>query len=116
MFPRSYKNQENVEKGFVIDLAKEHLTFIQQKYDKYFFAINTEQYDWIRNPFSANAEMSMKELPLRIRENLSEVKSDRTLRLKFSEVQLDAFWISIRDDYKLISDATIEILLQFCIT
>ena len=45
MFPRSYKNQENVEKGFVIDLAKEHLTLIQQKYDKYFFAINTEQYD-----------------------------------------------------------------------
>ena len=116
MFPRSYKNQENVEKGFVIDLAKEHLTLIQQKYDKYFFAINTEQYDWIRNPFSANAEMSMKELPLRIRENLSEVKSDRTLRLKFSEVQLDAFWISIRDDYKLISDAAIEILLQFCTT
>ena len=116
MFPRSYKNQENVEKGFVIGLAKEHLTLIQQKYDKYFFAINTKQYDWIRNPFSANAEMSMKELPLRIRENLSEVKSDRTLRLKFSEVQLDAFWISIRDDYKLISDAAIEILLQFCTT
>ena len=60
--------------------------------------------------------MSMKELPLRIRENLSEVKSNKTLRLKFSEVQLDAFWISIRDDYKLIFDAAIEILLQFCTT
>ena len=25
MFPKSYKNQENVEKGFVLNLAKEHL-------------------------------------------------------------------------------------------
>ena len=48
MFPRSYKNQKNVEKGFVLNLAKEHLTLMQQKYDKYVFAINTEQYDWIR--------------------------------------------------------------------
>ena len=28
MFPRSYKNQKNVEKGFVLNLAKEHLTLI----------------------------------------------------------------------------------------
>ena len=44
IFPISYKNQKNVEKGFVLHLAKEHLTLIQQKYDKYFFAINTKQY------------------------------------------------------------------------
>ena len=28
MFPRSYKNQENVEKGFVLNLVKEHFTLI----------------------------------------------------------------------------------------
>ena len=53
MFPRIYKNQKNAEKDFVLNLPKEHLTLIQQKYDKYFFAVNTEQYDWIQNPFSA---------------------------------------------------------------
>ena len=31
MFSRSYKNQKNVEKGFALNLAKEHLTLIQQK-------------------------------------------------------------------------------------
>ena len=114
MFPRSYKNQKNVEKGFVLNLAKEHLTLIQQKYYKYFFANNSEQYDCIRNPFSANAKMSTKELPLRIRENFFEVRNDRTRKLKFSEVQLDMFWISIQEEYKRISKAAIEILLQFC--
>ena len=34
MFPIN-KNEENVEKGFVINLAIEHLTLIQQKYEKY---------------------------------------------------------------------------------
>ena len=42
VFPTSYKNQENVEKSSVFNMAKEHLNFIQQKYDKYFFAINTK--------------------------------------------------------------------------
>ena len=105
MFPRSYKNQKNVEKCFALNLAKQHLTLIQQKYDKYFFAINTEQYDWIRNAFLANAVMSTKELPLCIRENFFEVRNDRTLKLKFSEVQLNMFWISIKEVhvYKQIS-------------
>ena len=44
MFPRSYKNQKHVENGFVLNLAKKHLTLLPQKYNKYFFAINTEQY------------------------------------------------------------------------
>ena len=40
MFPRSYKSQNNVEKDFMLNLAKEHLTVLQQKYEKYFFALN----------------------------------------------------------------------------
>ena len=68
------------------------------------------------NPFSANAEMLTKKLPLRIRENFFELRNDRTLKLKFNEVQLDMFWISIKEEYKRFSKATIEILLQFCTT
>ena len=39
MFPRSFKNQKNVKKGFVLNLTKEYLTLIQQKYDKYFLLL-----------------------------------------------------------------------------
>ena len=48
----------------------------------YFFAINNEQYDWIRNPFSANAEMLTKELPLRIQKIFFEIRNDRTLKAR----------------------------------
>ena len=60
--------------------------------------------------------MSTKELPLRIRENFFEVRNNRTLKLKFNEVQLNMFWISIKEEYKQISKAAIKILLQFCTT
>ena len=64
----------------------------------------------------ANAKMSTKELSLRVPENFFEVRNDTTLKLKFSEVQLDMFWILIKEEYKQISKTAIEILLQFCTT
>ena len=73
---------------------------MQQKYDKYFFAISTEQYDWIQNIFSANAKMSTKDLPVHVQENFFEVRNNKTLRLKLSKVQLDMFWCSIKEEYK----------------
>ena len=54
--------------------------------------------------------MSTKEVPLRIQENFFEVRNDRTLKLKFSEVQLDLLWISRQEEYKQIS----KCLLKFC--
>ena len=116
MFPRSNNDLSDVDRQFVVDLAQEHLSLLQQKYDCYFFTINTQQYDWIRNPFSSNAEISTEELSLPIRESFLELRNDRTLRLKFSEMSLGEFWVSIREEYKLISKAAIEILLQFSTT
>ena len=58
--------------------------------------------------------MSTKELSL---PTPCLVRNDRTLKLKFEiEVQLDMFWISIKEEYKIIFKAAIEILLQFCAT
>ena len=57
--------------------------------------------------------MSTKKLPLRILENFFEIRNNKTQKLKFSEVQLDMFWISIKKEYKQISEVAIEILLQF---
>ena len=57
IFPRS--NQISaVDKDLVLDLSQKHLALLHQKYDHYFFEINSEQYNWIRNPFSADVEIS----------------------------------------------------------
>jgi len=65
---------------FVLDFAQERSIFLQQKYDHYFFPVITEQYGWIRNPISANAQISKQELSLPVRKNNldnSEIKIQR---------------------------------------
>ena len=77
MFSRS--NQISaVDKDLVLDLSQKHLALLYQKYDHYFFAINSEQYDWIWNPFSVGAEISTQKLSLPVKENFLELWNDRT--------------------------------------
>ena len=79
-------NQTTIEnKQIILDLAKEHLTLLQQKFEHYFHTMPTEQYDWIRNPFASNAENSIEALPLQIHEEFVELRTDRTLKLKFNK-------------------------------
>ena len=104
MFPRSCKNQENFEKGFVLNLAKEHLTLIQQKYDYYFYAINTGNMTGFEILSHLMWKCQQKNCPCVFEKISFEEKTDRTPRLKFNEVQLDMFWISIKEEYKQISN------------
>ena len=97
MFPRS--NQISaVDKDLVLDLSQKHLALLHQKYDHYFFAINSEQYDWTQNPFSADVEISMQNLSLPVKENFLELRNDRTLQLKFCDIALHEFWIAVEKE------------------
>jgi hypothetical protein len=46
-------------------------------------------------------------------EKLTELQCDRTLKMKFNEVPLDVFWVSVRKGYLVISAKAVKILLQF---
>ena len=82
----------------------------------YFYTIHTEQYDWIRNPFATNAENSTEALSLQIWEEFLDLRNEGTLKLKFTEVPLDVFWIVVKDEYPQISDKAIAVLLPFSTT
>ncbi|GFR04291.1 protein FAM200A [Trichonephila clavata] len=103
-------------KQLIVDLAQQHLSMLQQKFDQYFYSINTEQYDWIRNPFATNAINSTEALPLQIREEFTDLNNDMTLKLYFSEVPLDVFWIYVKKEYPHISYKAILTLLPFSTT
>ncbi|GFQ90186.1 hypothetical protein TNCT_323221 [Trichonephila clavata] len=75
-----------------------------------------EQYDWIRNPFATNAINSTEALPLQIREEFTDLNNDMTLKLYFSEVPLDVFWIYVKKEYPHISYKAILTLLPFSTT
>jgi len=95
MIPRSNQNR-SIDKEFVLNMAQERLTFLHQKYDHYFSPL-------IRNDMNGSEILfrlmfnchSAQELSLPVRENVLEIRSDRTLRSKFSVVLWDEFCISI---------------------
>jgi len=51
---------------------------VRLKHDHYLVTIHTEQYGWIRNAFSANAEMSTQELSLLAKKYSSTTKSQNS--------------------------------------
>ncbi|KAI5151316.1 hypothetical protein ENBRE01_2051 [Enteropsectra breve] len=71
-----------------------HLELLKEKLDKYFPSLEIESYDWIRNPFNAN-DNSRYNFSLSEEEEFINLTTDRSNRLKFLEMNVDEFWISI---------------------
>ncbi|XP_067142494.1 protein FAM200A-like [Centruroides vittatus] len=95
----------------MMDLIKEHLQILQQRFKKY-FGESVKDIDWVRNPFVAISES----LPIHLQEELAELKADRTLKLKLFEVPLNTFWLTIKSEYPAISEMAVNMLLPFSTT
>ena len=67
----------------------------------YFPSISTTQYDWIRNPFvETTTEFN---LTLTEEGELAGLSTDRGLIIKHKEMSIEAFWISIKEEYVSLS-------------
>lgn len=71
--------------------------------------MNIENYDWIRNPFSA-VNTSSYEFSLPEEEEFITLSTNRTLKTKFSEVTVAEFWISVQTKFKTTSEEAIKIV------
>ncbi|KAL4105228.1 hypothetical protein QTP88_020490 [Uroleucon formosanum] len=91
---------------------EEHLALLEEKITKYFPELNIEKYDWIRNLFST-INTSSYEFTLEEEEEFITLTTDRTLKIKFSEITVEEFWISVQTEFKKNSEKAISILLQF---
>lgn len=105
MFPSMHEIDEPM-----VSLIKEHLSKIEENFEKYFPFLNTEQYDWIRNPFVSS---DVSALNINEEEELILLSSDRGLRLKRNEMSSEEFWISLEKEYPLIAKNAINKLLLF---
>jgi hypothetical protein len=65
-------------------------------------------HDWARNPHSKSSAQP-ENLILREEEELCELQSDHTLKMRFT----DKFWICIKEEYPAIHRKAVNILLQF---
>lgn len=107
-----FLNENNMT---IDDLATDvfdHLSALAEYFDKYFPTDNIADYDWIRNPFCCQ----LTDLTGKEEEQLAELSSDRSLKLKFQEQTLSAFWCNVRKEYMLLADKALTVLVPFATT
>ena len=87
-----------------------HLKSLQDKIEKYFATVSTENYKWVSNPFLplyTHSILNLKE------EELIDIRNDGSIKLLHREMPLDEFWIKIQNKYPNIGEKALVILLQF---
>ena len=98
----------NCTKEIIPDVVE---TAVEENIEHYFPSLNSEKYDWVRNP--------LVDVPFNIgfklyeEEELATISSDRSLKIKHSEVDIDTFWISIQMKFPGLAKKALLILLQF---
>jgi len=95
----------------MIPIIVEHLTCLERRVEEYFPSINVDEFDSIRNPFVKLTDSS--NFALCKDEELPSLSSDRGVRVNHAELPLDAFWISIMQEYPFNAKKAIKVLLQF---
>ncbi|XP_075070632.1 protein FAM200A-like isoform X2 [Mixophyes fleayi] len=91
---------------------EQHLTKLSDWFEKY-FPENMETFVWIQDPFSTKAPSEFTSIE---EEKLIELSCDKSLKLKFIRMGLEEFWISIKDEYPMLSTKAQRMLVPFATT
>ena len=108
---RKFGNVSKYSKQLSENCILNHLDTLLINLDKYFPSISVDQYDRVRRPF-VEFEPSEEQLTL-TEEEFASVSSDRTLKLKHSELSLHAFWLLVEKVYPAIALKVLQLLVQF---
>ena len=96
------------------ETIQKHLNILEEKLSFYFSsALNC--YNWVREPYSSEAEVDAT-LTLQEQEELTELRQDRGLRLRFSDLSLESFWLKTSNEFSNLTYRAISILLPFSTT
>jgi hypothetical protein len=95
-----------------VSLIENHFEEQRNKIKHYFSSLSTQVYDWVRIPYYESSAQP-ENLTLRKDEEPCKLQSDWTLRMRFTDLSLYKFRISVKEEYLTIHRKTINILLQF---
>ena len=96
----------------ILPLIVQHLESLSSSLSTYFPSISVDKYDWVRNPF-VELESCEGQFTLKEEEELASIASDRTLKLKHAELNMDTFWCLVEKEYPAIAERALRLLLLF---
>jgi hypothetical protein len=111
-FPQLKRFLEENEVQLTTDLKSlftDHLSLMKSHFEKY-FPEDFEQHNWIRDPFRAELPPSFTTTE---QEQLIDLSSDSTLRIRFPSMSLPGFCRSVRREYPEISCKALRVLIPF---
>ena len=115
IFPLSQKCEGNVNIASLSETIQKHLNILKEKLFFYFPSASLDCYDWVREPYSSEAEVDTT-LTLQEQEELIELRQDHGLRLQFSDLPLESFWLKTSNEFSNLACRAISILLPFSTT
>ncbi|XP_037115405.1 zinc finger BED domain-containing protein 5-like [Syngnathus acus] len=113
MFPNTQKWQ-SVNRAALCETIGKHLQSLEQKLSCYFPSLSTDCLDWVRNPYSSTAVG--RDITFQEQEEITELRQDRGLKLRFSDVPLDSFWLTAAKEFPILGNKAISALLPFSTT
>jgi len=108
MFPQltEFLHKNNLSVAIVSEVATSHLTALSKHFNSYFSDVNTDAWDWVRDPFAPSATTSG--LTGKAEEELLDLSSDRTLKARFQQVSFADFWPYLSHEYPFLPHTSVS--------
>lgn len=112
MFPTLNQNCSLINIEANKKLFLEHLNNLLVHFSYYFHDLDLTRFAWIQNPFidEEDEEFGLTTIE---KEKLIELSCDTSLKKIFQSETIFQFWLNRREEYKILSDKAINILLPF---
>lgn len=92
-----------------------HLTRLMENFSRRFEVLKKPELGWIRDPFSFVISSSSGISTIE-KEQLIDISTDETLRIRFNTSSCAKFWMSLRNEYPQLSEKAILTLIPFAST